>query len=126
MEDAGLPVQDAEAVDSCHLSINYCQWNYWADQCVLKIIPGRKTPNRLEKHPNRDINATARTPNETEEEVFEMKKFGFASAIATGFAAVVLGLAAPAQADIVHHDWVHDIQQQATVGAVTSTFGNGR
>ncbi len=55
-----------------------------------------------------------------------MKKFGFASAIATGFATVLLGLAAPAQAGIDHHDWVHDIQQQATVGSVTSTFGNGR
>jgi hypothetical protein len=60
------------------------------------------------------------------EEVLEMKKFGFASAIVTGFAAVVLGLAAPAQADLVHHDWVHDIQQQATVGGVTPVFGNGR
>jgi len=72
------------------------------------------------------LNATAWTPKEEEEEVFEMKKFGFASAIATGFAAAVLGLAAPAQADVVHHDWVHDIQQQATVGSVTPVFGNGR
>lgn len=55
-----------------------------------------------------------------------MKKFTFASAIATGFAAVVLGLAAPAQADITHHDWVHDIQQQAEVGNLTPVFGNGR
>jgi hypothetical protein len=58
-----------------------------------------------------------------------MKKFTVASAagvVATGFAAVVLGLAAPANADIAHHDWVHDIQQQATVGSVTPVFGNGR
>ncbi|TXI65600.1 MAG: hypothetical protein E6Q55_01850 [Mycolicibacterium mageritense] len=55
-----------------------------------------------------------------------MKKFGFASAIAAGFAAAVFGLAAPAQADVVHHQWVHDIQHQATVGSVTPVFGNGR
>ena len=55
-----------------------------------------------------------------------MKKFGFASVIATGFAAALFGLAAPANADSVHHDWVHEIQQHATVGSVTSTVGNGR
>ena len=55
-----------------------------------------------------------------------MKKFGFASVIATGFAAALFGLAAPANADVVHHDWVHDIQQQATVGSTTPVFGNGR
>lgn len=55
-----------------------------------------------------------------------MKKFGFASAIATGFAAAVLALSAPAQAGVDHHDWIQDIQQQATVGTATSTVGNGR
>jgi hypothetical protein len=55
-----------------------------------------------------------------------MKKFGFASIVATGFAAALFGLAAPASADIGHHQWVNDIQQQATVGTVTSTVGNGR
>jgi hypothetical protein len=55
-----------------------------------------------------------------------MKKFGFASVIATGLAAALFGLAAPANADVVHHDWVHEIQQHATVGSVTSTVGNGR
>ena len=40
--------------------------------------------------------------------------------------AAVVGLAAPAQADIAHHEWVHDNQQRATTGQVTSTFGNGR
>jgi hypothetical protein len=56
----------------------------------------------------------------------DMKKFGFASAIATGFAAALFGLAAPANADVAHHDWVYDIQQHATVGSTTPTFGNGR
>jgi hypothetical protein len=55
-----------------------------------------------------------------------MKKLGVASAIITGFAAAVIGLAGPAQADIVHNDWVHQIQQQANVGTVTPVVGNGR
>jgi hypothetical protein len=55
-----------------------------------------------------------------------MKKFGFASVIATGFAAAILGLAAPANAGIDHQQWVNDIQQQAQVGSATSTVGNGR
>jgi hypothetical protein len=58
-----------------------------------------------------------------------MKKFGFATITtmaATGFAAAVFGLAAPANADVDHHQWVSDIQQHATVGTVTSTVGNGR
>ena len=55
-----------------------------------------------------------------------MKKFGFATIVASGLAAAVLSLAGPAQADIGHHDWVQDIQQQATVSSVTPTFGNGR
>ncbi len=55
-----------------------------------------------------------------------MKKFGFASIVATGFAAIVVALAAPAGADVAHHEWVHDNQQRATTGAVTSVIGNGR
>ncbi len=58
-----------------------------------------------------------------------MKKFGIASVtsiVATGFAAALFGLAAPAGADVAHHQWINDIQQHATVGTVTSTVGNGR
>jgi hypothetical protein len=55
-----------------------------------------------------------------------MKKFGFASIVATGFAAALFGLAAPASADVDHHQWINDIQQRATVGSVTPVFGNGR
>jgi len=55
-----------------------------------------------------------------------MKKFGFASIIASGFAAALFGLAAPANAGIDHHAWLNDIQQHASVGSVTSTVGNGR
>ena len=55
-----------------------------------------------------------------------MKKFGFASTIAAGFAAAMFALAAPASAGIDHHTWVHDIQQQGNVGSAQSTVGNGR
>jgi hypothetical protein len=55
-----------------------------------------------------------------------MKKFGFATIVASGLAAAVLGLAGPAQADLGHNDWVHQIQQHATVGSVNSSVGNGR
>jgi hypothetical protein len=55
-----------------------------------------------------------------------MKKFGFATIVASGLAAAVLGLAGTAQADIGHHQWVQDIQQHASTGQVTSTVGNGR
>jgi hypothetical protein len=40
--------------------------------------------------------------------------------------AAVLGLAGPAQADSVHHDWVHDIQQQVTVPQVDTTVQRSR
>lgn len=56
----------------------------------------------------------------------DMKKIGITTAVATGFAAALFGLAAPAQAGIDHHEWVHNNQQQASVGAVTSVVGNGR
>ncbi len=55
-----------------------------------------------------------------------MKKFTIASLIASGFAAALIGVAAPAQAGIDHHGWIQDIQQQAEVGVATSTVGNGR
>lgn len=38
-----------------------------------------------------------------------MKKITFATTIATALTAGVLGLAAPAMADIGHHDWVNNI-----------------
>jgi hypothetical protein len=52
-----------------------------------------------------------------------MKMFGFAGIVASGLAAAVLGLAGPAQADLGHNNWVHDIQQHASVGSFTPTFG---
>ena len=58
-----------------------------------------------------------------------MKKSVFATVAgitATGFAAALFGLAAPANAGIDHHSWLNDVQQQAVVGSATSTVGNGR
>src|SRR4051794_26674228 len=49
--------------------------------------------------PNRDTYATARTKEEArKEEGTQMKKFGFATVLAGGLTAAVLGLAAPAGA----------------------------
>jgi hypothetical protein len=55
-----------------------------------------------------------------------MKKFGFATLIASGLTAAVLGLAGPAQADIAHHDWVRDIQPQVTVPQVDTSVQQSR
>ncbi len=51
-----------------------------------------------------------------------MKKFGFATIIASAMTAAVLGLAGPASADIGHHGWVNDITQpQVSVPHVDNT-----
>ena len=63
--------------------------------------------------------------NQTEEGT-KMKKFGIATAIASGLAAEVLGFAGPAQADSGHHDWVHDIQQQVNVPQVDTSVVQSR
>jgi hypothetical protein len=55
-----------------------------------------------------------------------MKKFGFATIIASGLAAAVLGLAGPAQADIGHHGWINDIQPQVTVPQVDTSVHQSR
>ena len=55
-----------------------------------------------------------------------MKKFGFASIIASGLAAAVLGLAGPAQADIGHHDWTNIIQPQVSVPHVDTSVHQSR
>ena len=49
-----------------------------------------------------------------------MKKFGFASIVASGLAAAVLGLAAPAQAGLGHNIWVNQNGPSVTVPAPTS------
>jgi len=50
-----------------------------------------------------------------------MKKFGFATIAASGLAAAIIGLAGPAQADLIHHDWIYDIQPQVTVPHVDNS-----
>lgn len=55
-----------------------------------------------------------------------MKKFGFASIVASGMAATVLGLAAPAQAGIDHHTWLDEIQPTATVPYTDTTVHQSR
>ena len=55
-----------------------------------------------------------------------MKNFGFATIAATGLFAAVLGFAGPAQADIVHHDWIHDIQPPVSVPQVDMTVQQSR
>lgn len=46
--------------------------------------------------------------------------------IASGLTAAVVGLAAPAQADIGHHDWAVDTNQQAPVPSVDTTVHQSR
>ena len=55
-----------------------------------------------------------------------MKKFGFASIVASGLAAAVLGLAAPAQADLDHNGWVNQIGPTATAPQVDTTVHQSR
>ncbi|GFG54494.1 hypothetical protein CQY20_00550 [Mycolicibacterium agri] len=63
-----------------------------------------------------------------------MKKFGFATVIASGLAAAVFGFAAPAQAvapaapsdvtiakGVDHLDWLNDIQQRANAPRVDNS-----
>jgi hypothetical protein len=73
-----------------------------------------------------------------------MKKFGFATAVASGFVAAILGLAAPAQADVVgnaptvlapavkiptgidHHAWLDDIRPHVKVPQVDTSVKQSR
>jgi hypothetical protein len=64
----------------------------------------------------------ATKPADTDkEEGTKMKKFGFATIAASGLAAAVIGLAGPAHADTIHHDWVYIIQSQVTVPHVDTS-----
>jgi hypothetical protein len=68
-----------------------------------------------------------------------MKKFGFAAIAASGLAAAVLGLAAPASAtvatglnsttistDLDHHDWVHQIGPDVYIPQVDTSVQQSR
>jgi hypothetical protein len=58
-----------------------------------------------------------------------MKKFGFAGIAgfaATGLAAAILGFATPAQADVIHHQWVNDIQPTVSIPTVDHSVHQSR
>jgi hypothetical protein len=55
-----------------------------------------------------------------------MKKFGFTAIIASGLAATVVGLAAPASAGIDHHSWLNNVNQHATAPQVDNTVHQSR
>ena len=48
-----------------------------------------------------------------------MKKFGCATIIASGLAAAVLSLAAPAQADLAHNIWANDRNGSGSSRSIT-------
>jgi hypothetical protein len=60
------------------------------------------------------------------EEGTKMKKFGFATVIASGLAAAMLGLAGPAQAGVDHLDWLNDIHYHATIPQVDTSVQQSR
>ena len=55
-----------------------------------------------------------------------MKKLGFATIVASGLAAAVLGFAGPAQADIDHHAFLNEITQTVNVPHVDTTVHQSR
>jgi hypothetical protein len=58
-----------------------------------------------------------------------MKKFtiaGITGFAATGLAAAIVGLAAPAQADVIHHQWINDIQPTVNVPMVDTSVHQSR
>jgi hypothetical protein len=55
-----------------------------------------------------------------------MKKLGFATIMASGLTAAVLGLAGPAQADMSHYDWVNNSGQHASVPQVDTSVHQSR
>jgi phosphoribosylcarboxyaminoimidazole (NCAIR) mutase len=100
----------------CHVPVKCRQWNYPAD---LRVT-------------------TTRTPRGSRKKATTVKNFGFATIIATAFAAALVGLAGPAaaapvanpaqvgySAGIDHHQWINDIQQQVN-RPPAPIVGNGR
>jgi len=55
-----------------------------------------------------------------------MKKLGFATIIARGMTAAVLGLAGPATADVGHHDWVNNVQPSVSIPQVDTSVQQSR
>ncbi|MDR3663534.1 MAG: hypothetical protein P4L86_24650 [Mycobacterium sp.] len=55
-----------------------------------------------------------------------MKKLGLVAVLANGVAAAVLGLAAPASADVAHHDWIYNVQPHVSAPQVDNTVHHSR
>ncbi|WP_170313141.1 hypothetical protein [Mycolicibacterium anyangense] len=55
-----------------------------------------------------------------------MKKFAITSVIASGLVAAALSIAAPAQADLGHNEWVNQIGQAASAPQVDTTVHGSR
>jgi hypothetical protein len=55
-----------------------------------------------------------------------MKKLGFATIAASGLVAAIIGLAGPAQADAIHHDWIYVIQPEVSVPHVDTSVHQSR
>jgi hypothetical protein len=70
------------------------------------------------------LSAARKSTPAVEEEGIDMKKYAITTAIAGAMTAAVLGLAAPAQADLGHNTWVNNIGPTATAPHVdTSVHG---
>lgn len=85
------------------MAIKSCQQEINAPTCLL---------NKTDRYAKCFEARTARHGCNNEFDTKEgtiMKKITFATAIASVLTAGVLGLAAPASADIGHHDWVNNI-----------------
>jgi len=65
-------------------------------------------------------------PTEKKEEGTKMKKFGFATIIASGLTAAFLGLAGPASAGVDHLDWLNDVHHSPTVPQVDTSVQQSR
>jgi hypothetical protein len=66
------------------------------------------------------------SPTQKKEEGTKMKKFGFATIIASGLTAAFLGLAGPASAGVDHLDWLNNIHQSATAPQVNTSAQQSR
>ena len=79
--------------------------------------------NRPTQRPNARV---TRHGSNTTKKKASNEEVGFATIIASGLAAAVLGFAGPAQADIGHHDWIYDIQPQVSVPHVDTSVHQSR
>ncbi len=82
--------------------------------------------NKKHETGNTEFEVTRIELQKKKEEGTKMKKFGFATIIASGMTAAFLGLAAPASAGVDHLDWLNDIHQQVAVPHVDTGVQHSR